>query len=419
VDVIAVPTPSEGAGRGPLDLEYLRGLARVGEWTETRDGQSFVREEAARARELERRSNRREETFRLQAAMRPLFSACAPAKGGGQSPMAKCGLVRFRKGPGVEVRVDVKGRASLRGVVSCGRRSCPKCGASLLPRDAELVEAGVAEHGYDRTLMATLTVRHGRGQTLLALRKGIVGAWGDLQRQRAFKKLLERHGSTVFVRVLETTHREANGWHVHYHALVFLGGGLSDADLKSFQRRWATLWRASVVRTMGAAHRPTLAAGAWLTRCHRADYLTKLGIGAEVTDVGQAKIGKGRTYWRIARDWAAAGADRSDRDARLLEEYIREMKGAVIVAWPRQGPFTRKRLQERHPEERPPSREETVMHDEEWDALRRLPDGPLAVLRAAELAPLGHVDAAVREVLDDLLTERRCSDRPTYEARAP
>jgi hypothetical protein len=154
---------------------------------------------------------------------------------------------------------------------------------------------------------------------------------------------------------------------------------------------------------MGSAHRPTLDSGVKLTRCHRADYLTKLGIGAEVTDVGQAKAGKGRSYWRIASDWLDAGADKSAPDARLLVEYLRDMRAAVIVAWPRRGEFTRKKLDARHPEDKPAVREESVMHGEEWDALRRVPEGRATLLRAAELAPAGQVDQVVREALEELL----------------
>lgn len=263
------------------------------------------------------------------------------------------------------------------------------------------------EHGYSRTLMATMTIRHWRGHRLRALRKGIVQAWVDLQRQRAFRELLTRYGGEVFVRVLETTHADANGWHVHYHVLVFVGHDLVDDERAAFDASWSSQWRSSVDRIMGRAHRPTLEHGVKLTQCWRADYLTKLGIGAELTDVGQAKEGKGRSYWAIASAWLDAGADPSSPDGRLLADYVRDMRGAVVVAWPRTGEFTRRKVDERHPEQRPELRESTTMHDEEWDALRRVPDARARVLEAAERATHGSLDEVVRGVVDELLKDSR------------
>jgi hypothetical protein len=264
--------------------------------------------------------------------------------------------------------------------------------------------------------MVTMTVKHWQLHALKPLREGIVRAWGDLQRQRPFKRLLARYGGQVSVRVLETTYRDENGWHVHYHVLLFVERELTDEARAVLDAAWSEQWQASVVREMGRAHRPTLAIGVKVTRCYRADYLTKLGIGAEVTDVGQAKDGKGRSYWRIGSDWLDQGADPVAPDARLLVEYVRDMRCAVIVAWPRRGDYTRKKLSERHPEEKPPAREESSMHDEEWDALRRVPEGRLAVLRAAELAEAGSVDKDVREVLDELLAEHGRRGPPSHSA---
>jgi hypothetical protein len=405
VDTIAVPI-GDGSTVHFTRAEYVRFLGQIAEETVTEDGQRFVLDIGGSARGEERRRERRETASEWKRAMWPLFERAAPAKVAGRlSPMNKCGWSRWA-GAGVTVRVDVKGHASLRGVVSCGRRTCPVCGPRLLARDADLIKAGVKEHGYARTLMATMTVRHYARHRLLTLRKGIVASWVDLQRQRAFKDLLARYGGEVFVRVVETTHRHVNGWHVHYHVLVFVGRELSDEELEAFDAAWSRLWQSSVVHAMGAEHRPTLASGVKLTRCPREGYLTKLGLAAEVTDVGQAKEGKGRSYWRIVRDWCDAGADLNAPDARLLVEYIRDTRAARIVEWPTAkggSEYTRKKLDARHPEDRPPVREETSLHAEEWDAIRWVPGGPSDVRRAAELAPPGLVEQVVRELVDELL----------------
>jgi hypothetical protein len=261
--------------------------------------------------------------------------------------------------------------------------------------------------------MLTLTIRHWRGCPLGALRKGIVRAFGALQRHRKFKALLATLGGKVFVRALEVTHGR-NGWHPHYHVLVLFDAELSAVragTLNPIEGTVARLWRTCVVGKMGAPHRPTRGTGAKLTACYRASYLTKLGL--EVTDAGQSKEGKqeGRTARQLTSDWIANGRNAADRDAVLIREFIAGMHGAVFVAWPRRGALTRKNVEVLCPRERAPLREAAVMYPEEWDGLRgREVDGRdarAALLRAAEGASPGEVQATVEDFLDDILRGSR------------
>jgi hypothetical protein len=153
-----------------------------------------------------------------------------------------------------------------------------------------------------------------------------------------------------------------------------------------------------------------------MTPCYRADYLTKLGL--EVANAAQSKEGKrkGVAFWGLVRRWIVNGKDENDRDAALIREFIEDMRGAVVVAWPRTGPCTRKRIDALRPVTLPAVRESAAIHTEQWDAVRdRTFDGHDArgaILRAAESAPAGHVQAAVDVLMTQLLWEGRAGARP-------
>jgi hypothetical protein len=72
-----------------------------------------------------------------------------------------------------------------------------------------------------------------------------------------------------------------------------------------------------------------LSSGVKLTACHRADYVTKLGLaehltklGLKDTSAGEAEHGKGVTFWGLTRRWIANGCDVQDADAALVREFI-------------------------------------------------------------------------------------------------
>jgi hypothetical protein len=399
VNVLAMPTEPAGLRYG----ENLNCIAEIGHFLSTERGRAFVREVTRPERGAERRQKRRDDRYQRQRALWPLLPI----------GMRKCHRTRFRHSQ-VDVQVDESGRASLLGLVSCNRRTCEFCGPRLLSRDAELVEAGVTHHGYGRTVMVTLTTRHWRGLQLKPLRRGLVKSFGALQRHRQFKDLLAPHGGKVFVRVVEVPYGD-NGWHPHYHVLLFFDVEVAElprGELARIESTIARLWRVCVERTMGQAYRPTLRSGVKLTPCHRADYLTKLGL--EVTNAAQSKEGKqkGVTLWKLTRRWIASGKDESDRDAALIREFIEDLRGAVVVAWPRTGAYRRKNVAALCPEKVPVPRESAAIHVEEWDALRdRTVDGRDArgaILRAAESAAVGGVQQAVDAVIARIL----CSSIP-------
>ena len=386
-----------GSRTGLSDHDYAWHLGRLGDYLETSSGRRVVDEFTRPTRDAEARELARNERYQRQRNLAPLYP----------EPMRQCRRKRFVRGE-VGITVSTEGTASYLGTVSCNRRSgCEHCGPRLLAEDAELVEALVKDHGYKRTVMVTFTVRHWPGLPLKPLRRGVADAFrGMLQHREWRKRDCLRH--VQLVRALEVTDGP-HGWHPHLHVLLLLEAELSDEALASLEAMVAKLWRTTVARTMGPAYRPTLSRGADVSRCYRADYLTKLGL--EVADAGQSKRArnvKGRTYWQLRTDWIANGKHVHDQGATRIREYLAGMLGARVVTW---GDGLKARAKRLAPKPAIIERERATLHAEEFDAVRDLRtddgrDARAALLRVAELAEPGQVDQAVRAFIAMLLIRR-------------
>ncbi len=377
---------------GLSEHDYLWTLGQLGHYLATETGRHEVAEITRPERQATERGDARDGRYQRQRDLSPLLP----------ESMRGCRRKRHTRA-GVQVAVREDGKAGFLGLVSCNRRSgCEHCGPRLLARDAELVNALVEAHGYDRTLMATFTVRHHRGMPLRAMRRGVANAFRRMLSHRDWRTR-DALVHVQVVRALEVTDG-ASGWHPHLHVLLLLEAALSDEAKATLEALLSRLWQGCVVREMGAVHRPTLAHGVDLSRCNRADYLAKLGL--ELADAGQAKRArnvKGRTYWQLSREWIARGKHCDDAQAGRIREYIDGMHGAKVVTW---GPGLKERAEALVPEPENPIREAATITRDEWDCIRDLQvdgrDARTALLNVAELADEGQVDEAVRALVDEL-----------------
>lgn len=253
---------------------------------------------------------------------------------------------------GVALKPD--GRARYQGLQTCGSVwECPSCQMRIKARRAEEIRKVVEAHGHARCALLTLTVRHGAGDDLQALRMALADAWRGFTRGAAWERFRRSHGVVGSVRAVEVTHG-ANGWHPHIHVLLLFEQKLPDRQLFTVDGRvrWvpSTIgwlidrWRTMVVRYLGDEHEPDDEHGLTLAPCFAADYLSKLGL--ELSDPGLKKgRRKGRTPLEIASDYAdamqavRAGDDRlaprRRRDAWLWRTYCAAMLGARQLTWSR------------------------------------------------------------------------------------
>jgi len=195
-----------------------------------------------------------------------------------------------------------------------------------------------------QVILLTLTVRHSRFNHLRGLLDAVQYAWTKALSGRGWADDQARWGSPVgskiripYVRALESTHGDTNGWHPHVHALLFVRGleqrDADDLGLAVFER-----WQRAVVRRGYEA--PTTERGVDAKLIYpdseggvgdAAKYLVKAGW--ELAG-GAAKLGKrgSVTPFGILRRFWETG-DMADLD--LWREWERATKGRRQLTWSR------------------------------------------------------------------------------------
>lgn len=178
------------------------------------------------------------ERYALQSAARRLLWG---------SRTAKCLRLRQGRRKGEESAIEVwrsseHGSTHYAGLQTCGSVwACPVCAAKVSERRRldllDLMEQHKARGGD--VLLLTLTNPHTASNDLTILLKAQAKAMSALNGNRSAKALWEDIGCVGTVRALEVTHGHANGWHPHFHILIFVPKGL---DLLRLRRRFYVEW---------------------------------------------------------------------------------------------------------------------------------------------------------------------------------
>ena len=141
--------------------------------------------------------------------------------------------------------------AGLAGLVTCGSVwACPVCNAKIMARRAVEIGAAVAlwQAQGGRVAFETFTMRHRRGQGLAELWEALGKAWARITSGKYWRAEQQRYGIAGWLRVVEVTTGK-NGWHVHVHALLFLSGAMTPADLLGLHAGMFGRWSRSLVRS--------------------------------------------------------------------------------------------------------------------------------------------------------------------------
>ena len=234
--------------------------------------------------------------------------------------LALCGVALRYGASGVVVRRLPDGRACYSGLYRCGDFwRCPSCRVTLGIRRARQIETALRAHvdAGGSALLATYTVPHTRDESLPVVLARLAGTWRRYARH-AWRDCVGAYyiGN---VRALEVVHG-VNGWHPHYHALLFVRSGLPYLTpvAVSLAERWSQVagaeWRADVRQV---AHDGVAAV---------ARYLTTDGISGASYEVASpaAKVPAGRSYPELLYDY---GRFRSSADAALVYEYAAALHG--------------------------------------------------------------------------------------------
>ena len=235
------------------------------------------------------------------------------------------------------------GTAHYSGLQTCGSVwTCPVCAAKISERRrAEVLAAMTAHKAAGGCVnLLTLTAPHQRTDDLAELLGKQAEAIGSFWKDLTVRKILAEMGTVGQIRAWEVTHgrksAQNNGWHPHFHVLLFSGSGVElerfdAAQMKDWAvrlyLRWAAKCKASGLGEPSFKHGLKLDDGS-----KAAAYAAKWGLEDEITR-GHTKKGKegGETPFDLLRAFLA---DKTDKQAAaLFQVYAGAFKGKRQLHW--------------------------------------------------------------------------------------
>jgi hypothetical protein len=231
----------------------------------------------------------------------------------------------------VQVSLDLEAnRARYNNLRVCGRVwPCPFCSAKISERRAaELAGAmAVAKARGLKVALLTCTVPHVLQDALKTLLEGLLKAWRAFVGDRVGKAIRADLVLVGTIRNVETT-CGCNGWHPHFHCLVFYK---NDVDLVEIESRWAAHWQHVCVKA--GLRRPSDEHGLTLQNGDfAAAYVSKWGLEHEMTK-SMHKLGRkgGRTPFDILRDYQKG--EQKEENAQLFREFVAAFHGVQQLHW--------------------------------------------------------------------------------------
>ena len=276
--------------------------------------------------------------FMLQSVTRKLLP---------ESRTNNCLRVR-QGGKQIQVHKSIQyGTASYSGLQTCGSVwACPVCAAKIAERRrAEIIAAMAAHNAAGGCVhMLTLTAPHQRGDDLGELLANQAKALNAFWNDRQVKAVLWEMGTVGQIRALEVTHGRKsphnNGWHPHYHVLLFNGlephlmrfDSLLQVEMQEWTLRLYQRWAAVCVNA--GLGEPSLQHGLKLDDgSHAAKYVSKWGLEDEMTKGHTKKALHGETPFDFLRALLENPDDK--QAAALFIEFAQTFKGKHQLHWSR------------------------------------------------------------------------------------
>jgi hypothetical protein len=286
------------------------------------------------------------------------------------------------------------GKAFYHGLMACGSVwTCPVCAAKIAERRrVELKQA--VKNAMNQRLgvhFVTLTVPHGIGDDLHDTLSRLSVALKSMSCDGTFRRRKKQCEVEIvgFIRAQEVTYG-SNGWHPHYHLIVFTNEATCGSSV--IQYLYSGAWQRACVKAglpePHPEHGCTVQDGRFA-----ALYVSKWGIEDEMTKAN-AKRGKlhGLSPWGLLRAVLDGNAPEiaPEPAAALFRLYAHAFKGRRQLHWsvglrakllPEQVELSDQQIVERPDDERAVLLAELSTDD--WKAIRRV-HGQAAVLEAAE-----------------------------------
>ena len=232
---------------------------------------------------------------------------------------------------GIEVKYNEKReQAHYSNVQRCGSVwVCPICSAQISEGRRQELKQGMAHWqrmGQDGAVyLLTLTNPHHYGDNLAQLLEGQKKALHRLWTLRKSREMFKALGKVGHITATEVTHG-VNGWHPHYHILLFFEKPINSKSLRNFLAScWQNCCEKSGLKVPSLEHGVDLRDGKYADK-----YVSKWGLADEVT---KGHIKKGRegsaTPWDLLRQ-SEAGCEKS---GRLFKVFADTFKGKQQLHW--------------------------------------------------------------------------------------
>lgn len=225
-------------------------------------------------------------------------------------------------------------RAHFDNLQRCGSVwCCPNCSPKITEQRKEEVKQAVERH-KGGLYMVTLTIPHYMGNNLKMLLSGLEGAIKRFfNGTRKSKAIWSDMGKIGHIRALEVTYG-VNGWHPHYHILIFTKNELSqNYDTNPLIELWQNACRLAKLPIPSTQH------GLDFRKGEYSEYVTKWGWNIE-SEMTKGHLKKGRygsmTAWDILKYYAfGTGVDDFDHYGKLFQEFAISFKGRRQLSWSR------------------------------------------------------------------------------------
>jgi len=210
--------------------------------------------------------------------------------------------------------------------------TCPVCASKITEhRRLELVQGmeTFKSRGGGVQLL-TLTVPHYANQKLKTVLDGIGRAFFLMKNRKPWKRMCKALMIIGDIKATEVTYGE-NGWHPHFHILLFTGLPLTKGSFKSLHESILDMWQKACV-TAGLPkpneHGVSIGDGS-----KSASYASKWGLEHEMTK-GHVKKGKvdGKTPFDLLRSFIET---EDPKWQKLFQEYAKCFKGKNQLVWSR------------------------------------------------------------------------------------
>ncbi|MDD2661957.1 MAG: protein rep [Methylococcales bacterium] len=220
------------------------------------------------------------------------------------------------------------------GLQTCGSVwCCAVCAAKISEGRKNELQQAIEQHNGagGEVLMLTLTsphYQHDKLSDVIERQKQALVYFNEGDNVTRFNKSIFYIGQ---VRALEVTHgrlrRVNNGWHPHYHILLFVRSGLNLSDLrKAFYDRWLRACKKADMSVL-----PDLKHGVRVDNGqYAAAYASKWGLENEMTKGHIKKSKNGETPFDLLRSYLT---DNDKQAAALFREFAETFKRKRQLRW--------------------------------------------------------------------------------------